>query len=429
MILDEGSVRSVRALRSRLTRPHAEQDSNVAPTLSRTAAPEAMMRIVLAERGSLRRVPLTSAAEVRDWFADRVPMVLPPQAVELLDAWEAELRDAPSSIPGWRPVGPGRRPEDALPMVTYLRECAVNGESFTFNAVPREKQGGRMYPTYFTAYPGPVTISDNKSAEAKRAGRSLLVSAIRRDVRALIEAPPGWSLIELDFRSCHAAIGVALTGDEQLAADVDADVHQVIGDLAFGSEPDAKVRRAYGKELNNSMFYGRTVHGLARLTEDLLRRPPKDRTGERAWNAWWSRYIDLAAFKNEIENLVKNAQTLGQHLEIVAPSGRVLKFSHQELMGRSFKGKPDKHPDEMWRSVFSAIFRAVEGDLLDGTLRHFHDANAGGRPVLPLYDGGLFAAPEGDEESVSAALEAAAAKAAADLGVEAVRGIAKRHPS
>ena len=387
------------------------------------------MRLVLEKRGTLRRLPRkTTPAEVREWFADRVPMMLPPDAVVLLDEWEDNLRAAQSSGRGWRLDQPGRRPEDALPLVAFLREHAVAGEAFTFNAVPREDQGGRMYPHYLSAYQGPVTISDNKLTAARRNGRSLLLSSIRRDVRALMIAPAGWTLMELDFRSCHAAIGLALTGDEQLATDVDADVHQVIGDLAFSGEPDPAARRSYGKELNNKMSFWFTIVGLAGLTEDLLGRPPADGTGEKAWRAWWGRYPSLEALRDEVQALVQKAQALGQHLEIVAPSGCVSKFDRRELMGRSFKDTPDRHPDVMWKTVFSAVFRAVEGDLLDGTLRNFHADNAGGRPVLPLFDGALVAAPSGNEEAVIRALDSAAARAAADLGVVKVKGVAKRHP-
>ncbi len=385
------------------------------------------MRVALAERGTLQPVPTTTPAEVRAWFAERVPMVLPREAVRLLDQWDRELRsDAARSGLGGRPEGPGRTPGEALPLIAWLREHAVAGRPCTFNALHREPQGGRMYPYVLSDYVGPLTVSRTKYAEAKRRGPRLMLSATRRDVRQLVTAPSGWSLVELDFRSCHAAIGVALCGDEQLARDVDVDVHQVIGDLAFPDGPDAKTRRRFGKQLNNAMFFGMGVRGLAKLTQELLGRPPRDSTGEKAWCAWWGRYPALAAFRDEVQALVGRAQKLRADLSIVAPSGRVSRFHREELMGRSFSGAPARAPEDVWRTVFSALFRAVEGDLLDGTLRRLHSSGGRGRPMLPLYDGGLFAAPVDCEEEFVRALEATAAKAAADLGLQKVVSVAER---
>jgi len=60
------------------------------------------------------------------------------------------------------------------------------------------------------------------------------------------------------------------------------------------------------------------------------------------------------------------------------------------------------------RTVLSACYRAVEGSLFDLTMRYFFEAESGGQMVLPIYDGGILAAP-GDrvEEVVGAITEAA----------------------
>ena len=351
-------------------------------------------------------------------------MVLPAEAVELLDQWERELAEGKSStLPVWRPEGPGRTPDEALPLIAWLREHAVEEQPFTFNALHRERQGGRMYPFYIEGYSGPVTISRNKYTAAKARGSRLLLSAIRRDVRAMLQVPDGWSLIEFDFRSCHAAIGVALSGDEQLAADVDDDVHRVIGDRTLKGVDDAARRRAFGKHVNNAMLFGLSPRGLAALTHEHLGRDPKDGTGERAWSAWWSRYPQLAVFRDEVKALVSEAQASGSAIEIEAPSGRTSKFSAAEVRGRSFKGR-DRDTDAVWRTVFSACFRAVEGDLLDATLRRFHVDGSGGQPVSPLYDGMLAAAPTGSEEAVRVALEDAGGRAGRDLGLHELRAMA-----
>lgn len=372
----------------------------------------------------LRVVPTTADAEVCRWYADRVPLVAPPNVLPLLDQWALALEGKePRSFPGWRPEGPGRTSDDALPLIALLRDHAERGEPFTFNAIHREKQGGRSYPFVVPGYDGPLTIT-GRQYEKARSGRSML-SAIPRKVRALLGAPAGWSLLELDFKTCHAAIGLALSGDEQLARDLDSDFHKVIGDQLVRLPTEAEQRDA-GKRINNAMFFGLTPVGLAELTKELLGRPPADGTGVAVWNAWWSRYAKLAAFRKFVEDQVTTAQIYGKPLVIVAPSGRISRFAPSEVAGRVAKGsRPAPGRDRVWRSVFSACFRAVEGDLLDATLRRFHVSNAGGRLVLPIYDGALVAAPSGAEAAVGQALLEAAEEAVVEVGIPKLQAIVK----
>ena len=79
-----------------------------------------------------------------------------------------------------------------------------------------------------------------------------------------------------------------------------------------------------------------------------------------------------------------------------------------------------------WRSVFSACFRAVEGDLLDVTFRRFNVDGAGGQLVLPLYDGALVSAPLGAEQDVAGAAEEAAVGAAKELGISMMTATVRR---
>lgn len=373
----------------------------------------------------LRVVPTTADAEVCRWYEDRVPLVAPPSVLPLLDQWALALEGkAPRSFPGWRPEGPGRTPDDAVPLIALLRDHAGRGEPFTFNSLYREKQGGRSYPFVIPEYKGPLTITGRQYGKAGH-GRSLL-SAIRRDVRALLEAPDGWSLLELDFRTCHAAIGLALSGDEQLARDLDSDFHQVVGDL-FVRLPTKAEQRDAGKRINNAMFFGLTPVGLATLATELLGRPPADGTGVAVWTAWWSRYPKLEAFRKFAQDQVTTAQIYGKPLVIVAPSARISRFAPSEVAGRLAKGSrlaPGR--DHVWRSVFSACFRAVEGDLLDATLRRFNAKSGGGRLVLPIYDGALVAAPSGAEDALRKALLDAAEQAVVDVGLPNLQPIVKR---
>jgi len=363
-------------------------------------------------------VPLAGPSDVRAWFAERVSFVLPSAAEPLLDLWASEITLGRSqSVPGWRPEGPGRTPAEASTLIEFLRDHARRATPFTFNALRRESQGGRIYPFHIVGYDGALTISDNKyNAAAAGAGPRMLLAGIRRDVRAALQAPTGWSLLELDFKSCHAAIGLALSGDPQLGADLAGDIHQLTGDrlpgdLLTGDAATSAGRRDIGKAINNAMLFGLTPDGLQRRVQEALGRDFGEGAGERIWHAWWARYQRLAAFRDKLRAVVEQAQHDEVPFEIASPSGRVSRFSPADIAGRVAKGRAAPGPDGVWRTVFSACFRAVEGDLLDRTLHHFHQASAGGRPMLPLYDGGLFAAPGGAEVAVEHALQAAAAQA------------------
>ncbi|MBI2378506.1 MAG: hypothetical protein HYV07_31195 [Deltaproteobacteria bacterium] len=359
----------------------------------------------------------------------RVPLVLPRSALPVLDRWQLELTGtAPPSFPGWVPEGPGRTPLEATPLIAYLRDHAVCGEPFTFNALHLEPQGGRSYPFFLSDYDGPITVSSNRYEAAAMRGPRLLLAAIRRDVRALFQAPPGWSLLELDFKSCHPAIGLALSGDEQLERDLSGDIHQLIGDAVAPqrAQPD---RRTLGKRLNNAMLFGLSSYGARDLSIEVLGRPPLDGTGQGLWSAWWARYPRLAAFRDEVIALVRTVQLEGFALEIVAPSGRRSRFSPAEVRGEVAKGRPAHGPDGAWRTVFSACFRAVEGDVLNQTLRHLHANDGGARPALPLYDGLIVAAPTGAEEAAQRALLAAAERAVLDLGIPMLRAEIKQRAS
>ena len=376
---------------------------------------------------SLLPVPKVHHKEVETWWADRIEIVLGLFVEAALRQWARELRkEAPPSFPGWRPEGPGRAPTEALPMIEWLLQHAGSGTTFTFNAIWKEKQGGRSYPFFIPGYDGPLTISKRQYEAAGSQGPRHLLAAIRRDVRALFRLPEGWNLVEVDFKSCHSALALALSGDDQLAADLDGDVHQTIGDmLAPDQEPPR--RRGLGKAVNNAMLFGIGAAGLKRLVPDEIGRGTTMKKANAAWTSWWARYPKLAAFRDRVQNLVRQAQTERRSLEVIAPSDRASRFREDEVAGTFKKHGPAPGPDGAWRSIFSACFRAAEGDLLDRTLAHFHEnSKAGGRLVLPIYDGLLAAAPTGAEDAAFAELGATAKRAISDLGIPKLRLVRKR---
>ncbi len=375
---------------------------------------------------TLRRVPPACVEAIQARWVDRMPMILGPDALGPLASWERQLHGLePPSIPGWEPEGPGRQPVDAQPLINRLRELAAASTPFTLNALYREKQGGREYPYLLAGYDGPVTVSQRRYDAAKKCGPRLLLSAMRRDVRALLRLPEGWTLLVADYKTCHGHIGVALTGDANLAHDLAGDWHQIMGDAVLpAGVPDAVQRRNFGKAINNAMLFGMEPSGLAKLYRKHYHSASPESWPADMHAAWWARYSQFAVFRDQVKALVRHAQAEGCGLHIVAPSGRVSKFDAWEVQGRVARGwREARGPDGVWRTVLSAVFRAVEGDLLDRTLLHGHIGREahGGRLVLPLYDGLLVAAPLGGEAAVAAALEAAGAHAAAELGIPSMR--------
>jgi hypothetical protein len=150
------------------------------------------------------------------------------------------------------------------------------------------------------------------------------------------------------------------------------------------------------------------------------------RDAERAWSAWWTRYRRLAELRDHVHALVREAQAKRCALEIEAPSGRVSRFSAAEVAGAIAPHGAPKGPEGAWRSLWSAAFRAVEGDLMDTTVRHFAELPMGGKLVLPIYDGMILAAPAGAENAVEVALRRAAVTAAHDIGITVTETITTR---
>lgn len=352
----------------------------------------------------LGRIPAVKPAEVQEWWDDRVPLVLPPQAgLILLQSWERE-------------VGQG-----TSPMIDWLRSTCQGPSAFTFNALWKEKRGGRLYPYFLPGYEGPVTISKYAYQKSSQGGSRLLLSSIRRDVRAALAAPPPWKLISADFTSCHGYISYALSGDVQLAKDLAAGFHETTGAWLLSDEAGPTLRREVGKKMNNAMTFGLGVGGLQRVLAPVLGEAVPADWAEAAWTQWWERYPELREFRDSVAWGVTWAQSRSRRLAFNSPSGWPSSFTPSEVQGKIVHGRPDEAPgpEGAQRAVFSAIFRAVESDLLDQTVRHFHSIREhhGARLMLPLYDGLLVAAPYDSIDLSARALQTCAEAAGSDLGI------------
>jgi hypothetical protein len=376
-------------------------------------------------------IPPVDKCDVALWWADRVPCVYTPAGVPVLDRWEAELVGAaPPSFPDWTPRGPGRSEYEAAPLITWLRSRAHSAKPITFNALWKEKQGGRCYPYYLRGYEGQLTISAHSYAAEGKKGPKLLLSAIRRDARPYLCVVSPWVQVEGDFSSCHGYIAFGLSGDDQLKADLAAGFHQVTGDWMLTGDAEAPFRRRIGKAVNNAMLFGMESAGLLRLISKFFPGQVPEAWARRAWELWWSRYPRLAAFRDHIQELVRVAQQARVGFDIISPSGRLSRFAPYEVRGEVGKGTRKVAPglNGAWRTVFSALFRAVEGDLLDQTLRHFHSIREahGARLILPLYDGLTIAALPEQQDIAERALTICGRQAAQDLGLPDLRLTIKR---
>ncbi len=363
----------------------------------------------------------TRARDVRAWWDERPEMLIDEDSLPLLADWMRRISARNHAHGTERKLGYAKTfDQNPQPLIQWLTEKARAGEPFTFNALHVERRGGRTYPYFIPAYTGPVTISRDRFQRSEAEGDRLLITNMTRDIRKRLELTGGMVPLEADFRACHAHIALALSGDSALQRDLEGDIHQVVGDAMAPHVRQASRRRLLGKHINNSMFFGVTRHGLARIhKEELGVDAPKGWT-RSASMVWWSRYRDLQEFCAELRQRVDLAQATGQGLVLITPSGRPSKYSPADVQGRGAgrsRGATDH--EAAWRSIFSGVFRAVEGDLLSRTIARFHADRArhGGAPALPIYDGLLLGAPEGREEQVRSSVKHAANAAAEDVGV------------
>jgi hypothetical protein len=232
--------------------------------------------------------------------------------------------------------------------------------------------------------------------------------------------PEGWELVPVDFTSCHGYIAFALSADQRLAGDLQAGFHQVTGDWALPGEVPKPERRRFGKLMNNAMLFGLTHIGLRRDIGESLGFDPGEAASQKMWEMWWARYPQLSDFRDKVKAYVSVSQVRKEGLTVVSPSGRESAFPPGEILGAvAKKGMAAPGPEGVWRTVFSAAFRAVEGDLLNQLMRHFHEIKDyhHSRLVLPVYDGILTAAPEGEADRTWRALQVCGLQAAKDLGL------------
>lgn len=361
------------------------------------------------------RVPSASCAEVDTWFADRAPLHVDHGALEaVLADWRADL-----------PIDAEERARQAA-AASLLVDAATRGASITFNALSRKKQGGRRYAFKVPGYSGPLILSQRGYKNLARP--RVLLQAVPRALRPAVTPPPGLVFIDADIDRCFLAIAAALTGDVKLQADLADDIHQRVGDVLAAGAP-ADRRRKLGKLVNNALVGGQTAYGLRQTLDEAGVHTGAGAgvgytTASKVRELWWARYPAFRDFVAELHGAVRGRAASRQGFHVEAPDGRVFRFDRHELRGWKKGNAPTDARlgiEAAARTVTSAVFRAIEGAILDRALQLMQPGSTqiGLRIAVPMYDGALFVVPADKAQERRALVSWAFRQALGDVGVVA----------
>jgi hypothetical protein len=302
-------------------------------------------------------------------------------------------------------------------LLRYLAEGGVN--SLTYSCTSREHHGGRRMFWFVPDYRGGIVLSGR--GEEKIRGRRYLLQAIPKVLRPAFLAPAGFLFVDVDIKMAHMVAAAALTRDQQLLADLDADMHQACGDVVMPQAPDPAKRRGVGKITNSLMLCG---GGWAALQHEWASHGVRldEVTAATAWGRWWSGYPVLASLRDTWWM----RGYLTQHgLKVIRPDGTRFSFAPSDLHGQGHPlyadrgGRGARHA-AAFRSSFSALWRAIESSVLDRALGLVYAmCGHGVRLCLPMYDGALFLVPENGAEGFAELLCDAFEQAAREAGLVA----------
>ncbi len=347
-------------------------------------------------------------------FPKELPASLEPVALRLgraalpeLEAWEKRSR-----VEG--------RAEKVAPLITHARAWAEKGTPFRFNALWRGggkgKQGGRLYPYLLPGYSGGLKASRRCH---EKAPVRLLLSTLAKTVRRHLRTAEGLELRAFDICNAHGALAAAWSRDPVLADRVRGDMHATVGrvlvdgPLKGAALPVGMTPRELGKLLNNPMVFGQTPEGYRRkLAAEGLEISPE--LAARIHRSWWARFPTFRAGRDRIYAQVEEARLGGLPYGLVTPRGWPSKWSPGEVRGFDKKGGRRKSLGDMQRSIFSAIFRGLEGDLIRSVCHRLD--RWGVRVALPVYDE-LLIVDDGRGAELNGIMDEALAGACDDCGL------------
>ena len=272
----------------------------------------------------------------------------------------------------------------------------------------RERQGGRRHLIHIPGQVDLRLVGKPPQAEGAR-----WIQQIPRVVRHPgLRAAQGRVRVLGDIDAANLSFLAAVARDPVLQADIDAgDPHQQIAD-GLG------VDRAVGKLMNNALVGLITPVGLRLALAD-KGFAVDDARAAKLHGAWWSRYAKAARVRDALRGRFDRARAEGRGVRITAPDGRSFTFSRSQVRGQRL-GVAES---TSWKSVFSSIWRAIEGTALDYALALLHRqrADLDLRLVVTMFDGLVYSSPA---DQVEVAREAVRDALVAGLAAVGVRGSA-----
>ncbi len=341
-------------------------------------------------------LPRYTAAEVGSWFGDDflAPLGYDP----------AILHGVPSS---------GARHHDTVSAL------AKAPNPLHVAAVYREREGGRRYAFWVPRYNGPRLLTG-------RPGRNLvgrlLLPAIPRSLRCAFRPPAGHVFLVADLRHCFLALLGTVSGDEDLVHAAKGDLHQEAGDVMVPGKP-ASERRALGKVFNSAVVGLISPQGWAtKLRSRGIHVAGKG--AQEMHHRWWARFGHARRFREAWVELHRRAAARGLPLALRYPDGRRFTFDAATVRGAARRPawsglhRRDQRLAASTRCTFSALWRGIEGVVLDETLHRVYPLRSRGlRLVVPMYDGLLLQAPTGEARALAACVGDAMNDALAAVGV------------
>jgi len=336
-------------------------------------------------------IPTYTTTEVRSWFAAAAPLYIDPDGLDQgITAWQATTTTTDLA--------------ERSPLISWLKDLAHTGRPLSFSTVYRERQGGRRHLIHI---PGQVDLQlVGKPPQSQ--GAQWIQQIPRLVRRSGLRAAPGRVLILGDIDAANLSFLAAVARDPVLQADIDAgDPHQRLAD-GLG------VDRAVGKLMNNALVGLITPVGLRMALADEGFAVDHARA-VGLHNAWWSRYAKAAGLRDALRGRFDRAREEGRGVRIIAPDGRSFTFSRSQVRGQRL----GVEESTSWKSVFSSIWRSIEGCVLDHALALLHRrrADLDLRLVITMFDGLVSSAPAGRVVEAETAVLDALVAGLAGVGV------------
>ena len=341
-------------------------------------------------------VPAYRKDEVLSWLQQPDHLVVDVPAFEV--AYAAWRRDQQSRDRRTEQVPPWDQPEVRIALCDWVLDQGRAGRRLRYTTVRRERQGGRRYYLWIDDARKVEVFGRNLPKTYAGAVVRYLQSIPKVVRRAGLRAADGRVLVQGDLDRANLRFLAAMSGDQVLADDLaHDDLHQRVADRL-------EVPRAVAKVINQSMV---GLVGVPGLVDHLSSTggPTGAACARQLKAAWWGRYAAADSFRQRLQERCGQAALEQRAVKITAPDGRSFRFSPTEVAGAPLPGGRSMG----FPSVFSSIFRAIEGLVTDIALdclsRRRGDLDL--RLVIGMFDGLLYSAPADRGAEAAAAVQEA----------------------